>query len=847
MRLQHNIMAKSAYRSYTKNTSAMKKNLERLASGYKINRAADDAAGLAISEKMRAQITGEETAQKNARDGISLVQTAEGALAEVHDMLDRMVELAVQSANGTYEGATDRAQLQKEMDQLMKEIDRIADNSNFNGLPLLDGSMDGGGDTVYDPSPVGSIELPGVGKTPGESTVLHTDSATEGNNVFSVGLHSIILNANSSISIAVGNNITITVTNNSDKAVTAEDIAAAIAGDSSKNISVDYDDANVGKSEDGNVTLTVNGNSVFELKASGSYLIFTQTGGSDVKMPQEVTITDATPPPPKVEGSGSISPGTDADGRAKYTIDLSSVDMTAPGNVTVELLGKKFDLKITDAEFNGNRSVGQLLAEKLTNALNAANLPDDISAGALSFTDNRDGTISLVFGNPNETPEQYNVDSVSVTTSVYQDGGTGTMVVDMTVGEPGSSVLGVGSASVTIDGVTYEFTLVTPDYAGSGYDLTADDVVFVGQNEDYRVKLAEKLNVRLAKQNEENKASNKTYNEYVNTEVNFVDGELKVKYEYVVKRYIGITGGPDSPGGPGGPDDPEVTVDNFSGYYDPTTTVLQRKQTDANGSLASTVIDLKPEMMADRSALIIGGKEYTFTTDRAHTDRIIANKDNLVYVGDLDLSTQSGLKTAIDRLTVVAEGNGVWSVGYGGEGGKVTLREKVKGGAGYMDGGDPEFDLRTLDGVKASLGWRAATPEAKNGKAMTLQIGDSSDSYNQLQFSIRDCHTAALGIANVSIAEQESAKAAVSVIRAAVNYISDVRGTLGATQNRLDHTINNLSVMAENIQDAESTIRDADVAEDMMAYTKNNILIQSSQAMLAQANQVPQSVMQLLQ
>ena len=103
------------------------------------------------------------------------------------------------------------------------------------------------------------------------------------------------------------------------------------------------------------------------------------------------------------------------------------------------------------------------------------------------------------------------------------------------------------------------------------------------------------------------------------------------------------------------------------------------------------------------------------------------------------------------------------------------------------------------------------------------------------------------GIADIDISTQAGAKAAVDKIKAAINYVSDVRGTLGATQNRLDHTINNLSVMTENIQDAESTIRDTDVADEMMAYTKNNILIQSAQAMLAQANQVPQGVLQLLQ
>ena len=108
-------------------------------------------------------------------------------------------------------------------------------------------------------------------------------------------------------------------------------------------------------------------------------------------------------------------------------------------------------------------------------------------------------------------------------------------------------------------------------------------------------------------------------------------------------------------------------------------------------------------------------------------------------------------------------------------------------------------------------------------------------------------HCAALGIADVDISTQDGAQDAVDVIKKAINSVSMTRGTLGATQNRLEHTQNNLSVMEENITDAESTIRDTDVAEEMMSYTKNNILIQSAQAMLAQANQVPQGVLQLLQ
>ena len=136
MRIQHNITALNAHRNLYNNNSSVGKNLEKLSSGYKINRAGDDAAGLAISEKMRAQITGLDMAKKNAEDGVSLVQTAEGALTEVHSMLNRMVELATQSANGTY-STTNRSEMQKEINQLRSEIDRIGKASKFNGISLF--------------------------------------------------------------------------------------------------------------------------------------------------------------------------------------------------------------------------------------------------------------------------------------------------------------------------------------------------------------------------------------------------------------------------------------------------------------------------------------------------------------------------------------------------------------------------------------------------------------------------------------------------------------------------------------------------------------------------------------
>lgn len=142
MRINHNIASLNTYRQLSSATAAQSKSLEKLSSGLRINRAGDDAAGLAISEKMRGQIRGLEMGSKNAQDGISLIQTAEGALNETHSILQRMRELAVQSSNDTNTD-TDRAELQKEMDQLIEEIDRIGNTTEFNTKKLLDGSKSG--------------------------------------------------------------------------------------------------------------------------------------------------------------------------------------------------------------------------------------------------------------------------------------------------------------------------------------------------------------------------------------------------------------------------------------------------------------------------------------------------------------------------------------------------------------------------------------------------------------------------------------------------------------------------------------------------------------------------------
>lgn len=405
MRIQHNIAALNSHRQLGNNNSAVSKNLEKLSSGFRINRAGDDAAGLAISEKMRAQITGLKTAQKNANDGISLVQTAEGALTEVHSMLNRMVELADQSANGTYDEAVDRANLQKELNSLRTEIDRISEGTNFNGINLLDGSM-------------------------------------------------------------------------------------------------------------------------------GSYT----------------------------------------------------------------------------------------------------------SAAGGAF---------------NETI--------------------------------------VGGRLLTGDGLT-----LTQTDTGANATMAASDFTINGQA--------------------------------------FADAAA---FEAAGMKL--------------------ETKDDGKGNYTYTITVVDKAAADA----------ANPGM----SEAVGGG-----ITIRASVDKDAA--------------------TAPAAVTFSAEG---------------TAGEKATGGS------------------------------------LQLQIGDTADSFNQLSVAVGNMNAKSLGIQNISIANQDDAKKAVEKIKNAINIVSSTRGDLGATQNRLEHTINNLSVTTENMTAAESRIRDVDMAEEMMNFTKNNILTQASQSMLAQANQLPQGVLQLLQ
>ncbi len=667
MRIQHNIMAMNAYRNYNNNTKALSGNLEKLSSGYKINRAGDDAAGLAISEKMRAQITGLDAAQKNVKDGISLVKTAEGAMQEIQDMLNRMDYLATQSANGTYDNEVDRANLQKEVDALKSEINRIADSANFNGIKLLDGSL-AAEDNTTGISGTGQATADGVFTIVADGQLGVEPQAGE----FEYDLSQL------SIDLKVGDDGTIT----------------AKSGRAGKTSAV---------------------------STSGTS---SSTGGT-------------TGP----GNTGAVSGSTVA---VSFSIGGLNIQLTA--DEVNEILGENMEKgkTYTISGDKMNKFVSKF-ADKLNTAMttaaagSAGATPSTAAAGKMG----RAGTTATAVG-------AWGADGKLAGSKV-------------TVSDNGKGVLTVKMDSA-------------PTQPWGNIDMT----------------------------------------------LRFSNGTTGNGGEQFAPTVI------------------KEPVDNT------------QKRQYAEAKLDLTKMDIK-----DGTTLKIGNSTYTFAVG---SDSKFKSSSNVVDLTNVTATGDDLAKIAANRLSEVAKNNKQFIVGSTTQG-VVSLTER-EGGIDYTKNNLAGKDNKGTQGTNTANNGTSTNAnqdatvddwaglisfgQATKAGGLTLQIGDTADSFNQMSVVVGDMHTKAMGIADIDISSQEGAADAIATIKDAINYVSGVRGDLGAVQNRLEHTGNNLSVMAENIQDAESTIRDTDVASEMMSYVKNNILVQSAQAMLAQANQVPQGVLQLL-
>lgn len=547
MVVQHNLNAINANNKMNINVSGTKKATEKLSSGYQINRAGDNAAGLAISEKMRSQIRGLSQATKNANDGISLIQTAEGGLNETHSILQRMRELAVQSANGTYQDDTNREAIQLEVDALKSEIDRIASSTEYNGMKLLDGSL-GGSKAVTE-----------FGAKYGAVSTADTD--------------------------LVGATIT---SNIAGVKVTTAYAASGKGGE------------NALWSADGK-TLTMN------LVAGETY---TQKDIDNL-------IANATQ---SKDGGQTQAP-------SEISIKLANGVMTA---------SKAGDTNATEA---GLRATG-------SNTADVIKLVGDKNSGAHGSSD-----------------------QVTFTANSY------------------------GKAYDT--GMASKITISTDVAAG-------------------------KENVEVTK---------------------------------------------------------------------------AAKPADTAAGTPATAAEIKLHL----------------STGKTYTEKDI---ENILKEAGYDYSVKLEDTTNTD----------------GDADGKIYFNVK----------GDAEVAITDGAGVG-----KDSVPN--NGKGLTFQIGANGVEDQRVTLNVNDMSSSAIGVANADVSTQDSANAAIDMVDAAVKTVSMQRAGLGALQNRLEYTVNNLTTTNENLTAAESQIRDTDMATEMINYTKNNILQQASQAMLAQANQQPQAILQLLQ
>jgi len=236
MVVRTNTMSANAYRQLGTNNTQLAKSLEKLSSGFRINRAGDDSSGLAISEKMKAQIAGLDQASANSQDGISLVQTAEGALTEVHSMLNRMVTLAEKSANGTIDNTVDRNAIQTEATALKDEITRISSSTNFNGIKLLNGELDvaSSKSATYGTTAVKfttSSKVANLGAT--HTIAISTDTAKDNGNI------AVSLDKDGVLAIALGTKTAGTYT--------ASQISEAVRKQAAANVTADATNASVYK------------------------------------------------------------------------------------------------------------------------------------------------------------------------------------------------------------------------------------------------------------------------------------------------------------------------------------------------------------------------------------------------------------------------------------------------------------------------------------------------------------------------------------------------------------------------------------------------------------------------
>jgi len=831
-----------------RNVAGLKKKTEKLSTGYKINRAADNASGLSVSEKMRSQIRGLSQATSNANDAISLMQTAEGGLQETEDILQRMRELAVQSANGTYTDE-DRAHLQDEVDALKGEIDRISESTEFNEMKLLSGEV--------------SLSL--------ETKVPTNDYGARYGSI------------NYDLDIGGG------------KVSVASSIqgmwlkfTTGASGKGGENAFYEYDVDRTQGELTQHITInlaegqTYTDEQIQKLIDNAKYPKEFETAPGKVLFKSEIGQIHAA----EAETYNLIAGGTIQKFEGMYLKDL----------ITSQPLDM---VTYSDKSFNHTSSYNLIYDTNATErgiSISLSNKTVTLN-GSFDYSNNEVQQAMIeagVFDNNNkdENGNYVKNDRLMDNISVYIHNGK----VNFSYNEKYRSAnvntynVPIFDISATQYGSYEEYLEDDPKYkqpdVEGAFNLNAiKNITFKANTdssaEDIEVSSVGGVNSKGKQINEIVVALKKSVeietNDIQNKIQTFLDNN-NLKYTVNYRRSNYIVHPPNNQNGSNPITDTAVKdllgVDHsvFVSYHNSTKIMVGSSELKFNptetGSRfverTGTVAGIRQTAEGDLTALMIrpgsgtvGSSDHIKFTANSY-GKAVNYKETLV--SEFRISTEQDLHAGgeyVDTSSGIAEIHLATGTKYTNESIEKLLKDA---GLDYTveltDSHNPDGDK---DGeIIFNNTGSVRVPERVAGQGvgtddvtditdkLEFQIGANGVEDQKVGMDIIDASAKSIGVDDIDISTQNGANKAIEKIDKAVKQVSTFRSKMGALQNRMEKSVNSLNTANENLTDAESRIRDTDVASEMIEYQKNNILQQASQSMLAQANQQTNGVLSLL-
>ncbi len=917
MRIYHNINSLTVMNSLAANESALSKSLYRLSTGLRINSAADDAAGLAISEKMRAQVRGLDQAVSNSQDGISMIQTAEGALNETHSILQRMRELTVQAANDTL-ASNDRQAIGLEINQLTEELDRIAATTSFNTKNLLDGSA-----AAITSSDKASTKIFANGTVTNEGNYKITadlisagTAQVQKSNVFTLAaagageiddldvsqervaevnfeVKTAYVGASDDFTIkaelAIGSEV-VTVNMVGSAILTDAETTADNAGDIITALNNNADFATYFTAEAGDntneIVITTNATYAGSDFSSSISLVDAGDGGdaqvfelSDITGTNDLNVVADTT---QTTGWIATAAANGADtGKAltsyAYSANIANVE-TVDG---YGLSAGSYTISTTDAMAGAGDSHAELAGSSDTALTLTDAIPQNsVFGGDISFT-----SAQLQVSNVNTDDNQITFD-ISYQ-EMDKDGNWTSGTVQRTVADDGSEDLVFGN--FTLDAADYG--TVAADFAkgqvfafsASAADVATDDRItlsdgtatysFTVDAGNFDAKEATGLRVyqydeaagtvseaRLSVDTGAfivTSASAATFDITEATAAGSVakgDTALKDLAQFTNGSGVSILANPQT-----------VTIVQGDGQK-ATVTLYGDDTLDQAAAKFNTAISeglgqgaYVSTSEADNFVKFISSTEQTDNSNYSVEGTMVLSSAGAGKQGELNFIAEESVLKALGLVQIQGSQESRFTVNVADAhtGDVVATGVTLTGNklVGVVDSNiDVEFDKM----AGSQIAWNEVTKSwdiSQSGTAHNTYVhikGNSSyfqigaNEGERMGIDLGNMSAASLGVNNVLVTDHQAASRSISIVDNALGRVSEQRGTLGAFQNRLEHTINNLRTASTNLTAAESRIRDVDMASEMINFTKYQILMQASNAMLAQANQLPQMVLGLL-